>query len=76
MQFVQAKSGAEFRDTFTTPYDQYKSREGHAFKVLEVITEPENTGCDEETLPMYKIQFDDGEIIEAWPEEVLNGNML
>ena len=60
----------QFRDTFTTPYEQYATREGHPFKVRGIVDEPDETH-DAEVLPMYVIQFDDGECIEAWPEEVV-----
>jgi hypothetical protein len=58
-----------FRKTFTTPFTQFKDREGQSFKVLTVIVEPD-AEHDEEVLPMYRIQFEDGEVIEAWSEEV------
>ena len=60
----------EFKSTFESPYDQYKHRNGHEFTVLRKIDKPDDTH-DEEVLPMYEIQFKDGEIIEAWPEEVV-----
>lgn len=57
------------RDTFTTPFDQYANREGQRFNVLAKITEPDEDH-DAEVLPMYRIRFDDGFEIDAWPEEV------
>jgi hypothetical protein len=36
---------------------------------LEVIDKPDKDH-DEEVLPMYLIRFEDGQEIEAWPEEI------
>ena len=58
-----------FRTTFTTPFRQYAEREGEPFTVLAAITEPD-ADHDAEVLPMYRIRFTDGTVIEAWPEEV------
>jgi hypothetical protein len=55
--------------TFQSPYEQYKERNGQGCKVVETITEPDATH-DEEVLPMYRVQFEDGATIEAWPEEI------
>ena len=59
-----------YRDTFTTPFEQHADRRGQGFRVLRVITEPDETH-DAEVLPMYRIRFEDGFEIDAWPEEVL-----
>lgn len=56
------------RPLFTTPYEQYKEREGQAFTLLGEI--PAAGHHDEECSPMYLIEFADGFKIEAWPEEV------
>ncbi len=58
-----------FRDTFTTPFDQYSERKGQPFEVVGKITEPD-ADHDFEVLPMYRIRFADGVEIEAWPDEV------
>lgn len=58
-----------FRETFTTPFDQYSERKGQAFKVIRKLTEPDDDH-DEEVLPMYIIEFLDGVQIEAFPDEV------
>jgi hypothetical protein len=54
--------------TFTTPYDQYREYGGRKAKVLgevdHTLTDPDDVG------PLYNIQFEDGTIIEAWPEEI------
>jgi hypothetical protein len=56
-------------NTFTTPYEQYASRNGQGFEFVRTISEPDSTH-DAEVLPMYVIRFADGVEIEAWPEEV------
>lgn len=63
-----------FRSTYTTPFDQYTSREGEAFEVRGVITLPDEEH-DAEVLPMFLILFSDGTAIEAWPEEVLENEI-
>lgn len=59
----------EIRETFTTPYEQHRDREGQPFTALRKITEADATH-DMEVLPMYVIRFEDGTVIDAWPEEV------
>lgn len=59
-----------YRQTFTTPFDQFAHREGDEFTVIRVIDQPDENH-DAEVLPMYEICFTDGEQIEAWPEEVM-----
>lgn len=59
-----------YRDTFDSPYEQYRHRIGQPFRVQKIIDTPDQKH-DAEVLPMYEIQFEDGETIEAWPEEVL-----
>lgn len=65
----------EIRKTFTTPYEQYREREGQSFTVLRKITPETMTKADrreyfKEVLPMYKIRFADGFEASAWPDEV------
>lgn len=57
------------RTTFTTPYQQHADREGQPFEVLAKVTEP-GDHHDAEVLPMYRIRFQDGTEVDAWPEEV------
>ena len=53
---------------FTTPYEQYKEREGQE---CEIVREKDHATFDyEEVGAMYIIRFEDGEEIEAWPEEL------
>lgn len=58
-----------FKKTFQSPYDQYKHKNGIKFKVIRKITKPTKL-IDFECLPMYSIQFEDGDKILAWPEEI------
>jgi hypothetical protein len=66
----------KFRETFTTPFEQYKDRIGQRFVVIRKITkrnatEQDRCEYDLEALPMYKIRFvDDGHETSAWPEEI------
>lgn len=58
--------GLEF--SFHGPYDQYADRLGqHAIVVAPV---PQKLYDYEECGELYYIQFDDNDIIEAWPEEI------
>lgn len=59
------------RPAFKAWYDQYRERDGEPFTILSIIDEPDEDH-DEEVLPMVWIQFEDEEIIEAWPEEVID----
>jgi hypothetical protein len=57
------------RKTFTTPFQQHRDREGQRFEVVRKITEPDEN-FDEESLPMYRIRFEDGFETDAFPSEV------
>lgn len=58
------------KKAFDSPYRQYSNLNGRPFRVIREITEPDERH-DEECLPVYVIQFEDGKQIEAYPEEVL-----
>lgn len=59
---------------FTSPYEQYADRIGQA---ATVVGEVDHSRLDhEETGPLYEVRFDDGTIIEAWPEEIDPGASL
>ena len=55
--------------TFDSPYDQYTHRNGQEITIVGYIFETD-AKHDTEVLPMLRVKFSDGEIIEAWPEEV------
>jgi len=57
---------------FRSPYEQFKERNGQEFVILEKFDKP-NDFIDEEVLPMYLIEFEDGEQIHVWPEEIGKG---
>ena len=56
-----------FRDTFQTPYSDYRDKEGLPFEVVGRVQECD---CDLECLPKWIIRFKDGSTIEAYPEEI------
>lgn len=58
------------RDTFQSPYEQYKDAIGMTF---ENLGEVRSSKEDEEIGRLYKIKLADGREIEAWEEEVYTG---
>lgn len=70
-----------FSKVFISPFDFFegenKNRQGNKFKVLGRIRPLTDTDDEEEdtadlsSLPMWKIQFEDGDIIGAYPEEII-----
>lgn len=62
-----------FVETFGTPYTGEEKYEGMRFTVLgrvKEITEDKENGADLECLPMWNIQFENGDIMAAYPEEI------
>lgn len=62
-----------FAETFRTPYTGEEKYEGMRFTVLgrvKEITEDKENGADLECLPMWNIQFENGDIMAAYPEEI------
>ncbi len=57
-----------FSGIFVSQYAQYKDRVGQHLMVLRSLTDEER---DPEVGCMYRIRFDDGTEIDAWPEEIL-----
>lgn len=55
---------------FRAVYDQHSNRDGEEFFLVKVIDTPDESH-DAEVLPMYLIRFNDGQEIEAWPEEIM-----
>jgi hypothetical protein len=62
---------APLRPTFATPHEQYAARNGQPFQLVAGIFVADDQH-DEEVLPMFKIKFADGEMIEAWPDEIFD----
>ena len=56
------------RETFQTPYSQYKEYRGKEFEILAAIP-PKHQ--DESSV--YEIKFKNGHTIEALPEEIFSG---
>lgn len=61
-----------FADTFRTPYESEKKYNGMKFSVLGRVKEisEDKDGNDLECLPMWSIQFENGDKIHAYPEEI------
>ena len=56
-----------FLDKYQSPYDELEERIGMGFKVLRRATTDE---CDLEALPLWLVEFEDGEITYCYPEEI------
>lgn len=56
-----------FLDKFDSPYDDEGEHNGMAFKVLRRATTKE---CDLEALPIWFIQFENGDTAYCYPEEI------
>lgn len=62
-----------FVETFTTPYTDKKDYVGMKYTVLGRVkewTEDCKEGTDLECLPMWNIQFENGDTMAAYPEEI------
>lgn len=58
---------AGFLDTFDSPYDDEGEHNGMPFKVLRRATTEE---CDLEAMPLWLVQFDNGDTAYCYPEEI------
>ena len=54
---------------FNTNDTEYKYRNGQKCTVMKVIDKPDKTH-DAEVLPMFVVEFEDGEQIEVWSDEI------
>lgn len=61
-----------FNNVYWTPYEELKDCKGKKFKVLRRLTEKE---CDLDAMPMWEIQFEDGTVRGAYPEEIIPSEM-
>lgn len=52
---------------FTATWEQYSERNGQPFTYLRPT---ENDGISDDHAQLHLIQFEDGIIIAAWPEEI------
>ena len=60
---------AGFADTFETSFDDYSRYNGKHFEVIRRIDNIDDD-CDLDILPQWKIKFEDGIEINAYPEEI------
>lgn len=61
-----------FSKKFWSPFGDHKDREGQSFQVIGRCTTED---ADLSALPMWNIQFKDGTIIGAYPEEIIPHEM-
>ena len=71
----------QFSKVFTSPYEENKCHLGKSFVVLNrmwVKTEDDNgvDTSDLECLPSWKIQFEDGQTMVAYPEEIVPSEII
>jgi hypothetical protein len=59
------------RRVFRSPFDQYRDRNGQPCVVVGEVSR--ELTDDEEVGPLYRVRFDDGEIIEAYLDELADG---
>lgn len=60
-----------FKDTFTSPFELYPEQKQHENQKFQVIKRCiPNKDFDIDSLPMWKIKFEDGYEMEAYPEEI------
>jgi hypothetical protein len=61
---------------FNTPFEQYKHRHGQECAILRKLNHDDENPDFKEVGELYKVQFQDGEIIDAWPEEIGIGEFI
>lgn len=61
-----------FAETFETPYTDKEKYNGMKFTILDRVKElsVDKDGADLECLPMWNIQFENGDKMTAYPEEI------
>ena len=62
-----------FADRLWSPYGDYKKYCGKHFKVVDRCTEE---ATDIRILPLWNIMFEDGNVIGAYPEEIIPREMM
>jgi hypothetical protein len=60
----------ELAERFYGRYDQYAHRDGQPFTLVAVLNPGNDPAIDAECGSMFRIQFPDGQMILAWPEEI------
>lgn len=68
-----AYENEQMSEKFWSPFGDYEERFGQHFKVVNRCDE---NGCHLGALPMWNIQFDDGTVIGAYPEEIVLSEMI
>lgn len=61
-----------FSPVYWSPFTDHEDRKGQEIEVFERCTVED---CDLCVLPMWKIKFRDGEVIHAYPEEIVPSEM-
>ena len=64
----------DYRNKFWSPYEEFAKRIGQPFSLVKVEKNA-SENCDGTMSDMYRIKFQDGAEITAWPEEVFNGTV-
>lgn len=76
-ELYDAYETSGFADKFWTPFDlnnKDKSYIGKSFKVIGRCEEGKE--WDLESLPVWKIEFEDGHKMDAYPEEIYLNDMI
>lgn len=71
--------GEGFAKNFWSQGSDYKEYIGKPFTVIGRVPEHDDQhkdGADLECLPMWKIRFDDGKEIDAYPDEIIVREMI
>lgn len=61
-----------FSSVYWSPFTDHEERKGQPFEVISRCTMEDQDLC---TLPMWKIKFADGKLINAYPEEIVPSEM-
>lgn len=61
-----------FSSVFWSPFTDNEERKGQKFEVVKRCSAEDRDLC---TLPMWKIKFPDGKVIDAYPEEIIPSEM-
>ena len=57
-----------FADTFESPYEEFKRLNGKKYNVVRRLTTED--GIENECLPMWLVEFENGERVICFPEEI------
>ena len=66
-----------FSNKFWTPFDLNDEDKSYIGKIFKVVGRcEEGKECDLESLPAWKIEFEDGHKMNAYPEEIYLNDMI